>query len=347
MTNLISRNPLVKKIIDGDVDSEVYEMLFAKQLAFTDEEYLESLVFLLKKEELKTPALKILKNIPEQIKTQYSEKKQANHRVAYYILIEALSSENLEQIVKIIHNQSLPIEFLIKIAELGNTTMLEMLLENQIKLIAYPNILDVMEKNSQANNFIKGKIQEIRDFYLKEEKAALISEEDIIDNIQDLVQKDHEEQKEESDEITIEELQERIVTTLQRINELSVPERIKLALTGTRTERMILIKDSNKMVSLAVLESPKLTEDEILLTLRDRSISQEIIAKIANNRELSKNYTMILEMVQNPKTPLKKALGMVTKLHLKDLKRITFDKNVHYVVRNVAANLYKEKTTKR
>jgi len=347
MTNLISKNPLVKKIIDGEVDSEVYDMLFAKQLPFTDEEYLESLVFLLKKEELKTPALKILKNVPEQIKTRYSEKRQANHRVAYYILIEALSSENIEQIIKIIHNQSLPLEFLVKIAELGNTNMLEMLLENQIKLIAFPNILDVMEKNSQVNNFIRGKIQEIRDFYLKEEKAALISEEDIIDNIQDIVQKDQEEQKDESGEITIEELQEKIVTTLQRINELSVPERVKLALTGTRTERMILIKDTNKLVALAVLESPKLTEDEILLTLRDRSISQEIIAKIANNRELSKNYTMILEMVQNPKTPLKKALGMITKLHLKDLKRLTFDKNVHYVVRNVAANLYKEKTTKR
>jgi hypothetical protein len=201
-----------------------------------------------------------------------------------------------------------------------------------------------MEKNSHVNNFIKGKIQEIRDFYLKEEKAALISEEDIIDNIQDIVQKDEKTEKEDSDKITIEEIQEKIVTTLQRINELTVPERIKLALTG---KRMILIKDANKLVALAVLESPKLTEDEILLTLRDRSIAQEIIAKIANKREWSKNYTVTLEMVQNPKTPLKKALGLVSKLHLKDLKHITYDKNVHYVVRNVAANLYDKKTAKR
>jgi hypothetical protein len=204
-----------------------------------------------------------------------------------------------------------------------------------------------MEKNSHVNNFIKGKIQEIRDFYLKEDKAALISEEDIIDNIQDIVQKDEESEKEDSDKIAIEEIQKKIVTTLQRINELTVPERIKLALTGSRTERMILIKDANKLVALAVLESPKLTEDEILLTLRDRSIAQEIIAKIANKREWSKNYTVTLEMVQNPKTPLKKALGLVSKLHLKDLKHITYDKNVHYVVRNVAANLYDKKTAKR
>jgi hypothetical protein len=347
MTNLISKNPLVKKIIAGDVDSDVYEMLFAKQLPFTEEEYLESLVLLLKKEELKIAALNALKNISIQTKTQYSEKKQASHQVAYFILIEALSTENIDQVIKIINNQSLPVEFLLKIAELGNTSMLEMLLENQIKLIAFPTILDTMQKNPRINNFIKGKIQEIRDFYLKEEKAALISEEEIIDNIQEIVQKDEEEQTDESDEISIQDIQEKIVTTLQRINELTVPERIKLALTGTRTERMILIKDTNKLVALAVLESPKLTEDEILLTLRDRSISQEIIAKIANKRELSKNYTMILEMVQNPKTPLKKALGMVKQLHLKDLKHLTYDKNIHYVVRNVAANLYKEKTTRR
>ena len=344
MTNLISKNPLVKKIIAGEVDSDVYEMLFAKQLPFTEEEYLESLVILLKKEELKASALSTLKNISVQTKTQYSEKRQASHQVAYFILIEALSTENTDQVIKIINNQSLPVEFLEKIAEQGNTSMLEMLLENQIKLIAFPTILDTMEKNPRINNFIKGKIQEIRDFYLKEEKAALISEEEIIDNIQEIVQKDEEEQ---TDEISIDDIQEKIVTTLQRINELSVPERIKLALTGTRTERMILIKDTNKLVALAVLESPKLTEDEILLTLRDRSISQEIIAKIANKRELSKNYTMILEMVQNPKTPLKKALGMVKQLHLKDLKHLTYDKNIHYVVRNVAANLYKEKTTRR
>lgn len=347
MIKLISKNPLVKKIIQEEVEPEVYDMLFLKQLPFTEEEYLESLVFLLKKEELKPQALKLLKTVPEPVKTQYPEKREANHRVAYYLLIEALSTENLNLVVKVIQNQALPIEFLVRIAEMGNTPMLEMLLENQIKLIAYPNILDVMEINSHANNFIKGKIQEIRDFYLKEEKAALISEEDIIDNIQDIVQKDEEAEKEDSDKITIEEIQEKIVTTLQRINELTVPERIKLALTGSRTERMILIKDANKLVALAVLESPKLTEDEILLTLRDRSIAREIIAKIANKREWAKNYTMTLEMVQNPKTPLKKALGLVNKLHLKDLKHLTYDKNVHYVVRNVAANLYNKKTTKR
>ncbi|MCK4834982.1 MAG: hypothetical protein KAT17_00005 [Candidatus Aminicenantes bacterium] len=347
MTKLVSKNPMVYKIVDGEVSTEIYDLLFSKQLPLTEEEYLEILVFLLKKDDLKPKALSILKTIPEFVKPQYVEKKDANHRVAYYILYEALSQGNSNIVTKIIVNQAFPVEFLLKIAETGNTSMLELLLENQIKLIAYPQILDKMEQNHSISNFIKGKIGELRDFYLKEEKAAEIAQEDVIENIQELVKKEDQSSEDESDEISFEEIQEKVVTTLQRINELSVPERIKLALIGTRTERMILIKDSNKLVAIAVLESPKLTEDEVVLMLRDRSIAQEIISKIANNRKWSKNYNLVLEMVQNPKAPLKKALGLVKKLHIKDLKCLIHDKNVHYVVRNLATNLLNEKTSNR
>jgi hypothetical protein len=56
---------------------------------------------------------------------------------------------------------------------------------------------------------------------------------------------------------------------------------------------------------------------------------------------------MMLELVQNPKTPMKKSLSLLKNLHLRDLKLIIHDKNVHYVVRNLASNLIKEKTVKR
>ena len=77
---------------------------------------------------------------------------------------------------------------------------------------------------------------------------------------------------------------------------MSISQRIRLALTGNKTERLILIKDANRMVQLAVIESPKMADDEVLIHTRNLSLSGEIIGKIANNRDWTKNYTIILAL---------------------------------------------------
>ena len=134
------------------------------------------------------------------------------------------------------------------------------------------------------------------------------------------------------------------MTALQEINLLTISERIKLALTGVRTQRMILVKDSNKMVALAVLESPKISLDEVALLVRNKSLPGELIAKISKKREWTKHYSIIHELVLNPKTLVKDALGFVKKLYVKDLQKISRDKNINPVVRNLALNYYREKS---
>ena len=83
MQNLISKNPLVKKIVDGDVESEVFEMLFSRQLPFTEEEYLESLVSLIKRDQYKESALQQLKSIPQQqipdVIAEYGNRSDGKH----------------------------------------------------------------------------------------------------------------------------------------------------------------------------------------------------------------------------------------------------------------------------
>jgi hypothetical protein len=105
-----------------------------------------------------------------------------------------------------------------------------------------------------------------------------------------------------------------------------------------------LVKDANKIVAQAVVESPKLTADEVVLLTRDKSVAGEIISKISRNREWVKNYTVMLELVHNPKTPVKDALGFVKKLHMRDLKLLTQDRNINPVVRSLAYNFFREKT---
>jgi len=353
-TRLVSKNPIVKKINEGEAKEGILDLLLSKQLPFTEEEYLESLVFLINNEKYKSKALSLLKQVPESTKTNYIEKREANHRVAYFIIFDALSGGNVKIIAKAIRNQALPYEFLLKIAEKGDISMLEMLLDNQIKLIAYPEIMEAMENNAEVNNFVKIKIKEIRDFYLREESAEEIPVEDVLsdDVVKEAISEERpgEMKRDEDEEGQLDDMgsikvEERALSTLQEINKMSISDRIKLALGGNKTHRMILVKDPNKMVALSVVESPKVTADEVVLLARNKSIDSEIIAKIANNREWTKNYPVILELVHNPKTPIKSSLGFVKKLYLRDLKLLSQDKNINPVVRNLIVNFYREKTS--
>ncbi|MGE5344277.1 MAG: hypothetical protein ACM3SY_22650 [Candidatus Omnitrophota bacterium] len=348
MVQLVSHNPIIKKIAEGSAKEDIFDLLIARQLPFTEEEYLEAFVLILKNDAYKAKALEHLKQITESIKFSYIEKHTANPRVAFFVLLEALQTKNTRIIARMIRNQMFPSDFLLKIAEKGNAPMLEALLDNQIKLIAYPEIMDIMEKNPEASAFIKIKIKETRDYYLNKENVNPIAEADVLEDIKKMLALDQKKPDEPSEETQEQEsddssLEKKTLTTLQEINAMSISERIKLAMSGTRTHRMILIKDSNKMVSLAVVESPKLTADEVMLIARNKSIPGDVIEKISRNREWTKNYTIITELVQNPKTPLKDALSFIGRLHIQDLKLLGRDKNVNPVVRQAAFQRFSQK----
>jgi hypothetical protein len=91
-------------------------------------------------------------------------------------------------------------------------------------------------------------------------------------------------------------------TILQEDSKLSASERILLVLKGGK-EMTILLRDNNKEVSLTVLDNPKLTETEIELIARSRSISDEALRKITKKREWMKTYGVIYALATNPKTP--------------------------------------------
>ncbi|UCH92738.1 MAG: hypothetical protein JSV88_20915 [Candidatus Aminicenantes bacterium] len=353
---LVSKNPIVRKIVSGEAKPEMLDLLIAKQLPFTEEEYLESLVFVIKDERLKSGAMEQLKNIPGSTKSNYIEKSHANHRAAYFIILEALSRKNSNLVAKAILNQALPYEFLVKIAEKADASQLELLLDNQIKLIAYPEIMEVMEKNPKITNYIKGKIKEIREFYLLEDKAEEIPAEEVLEDVKEVIVREQqqkqeegmeteekEEEEEELGDLRDDVLEEKALTTLQEINNMSISDRIKLAFTGAKTHRMILVKDPNKMVALSVLESPKITIDEVVILAKNKSIATDIIGRVARNREWIKNYSVIVELVQNPKTPVKSALSFINRLHLRDLKLLSHNKNTNPVIREFAANLFSQR----
>jgi len=81
----------------------------------------------------------------------------------------------------------------------------------------------------------------------------------------------------------------------------------------------------------------------VLIHVRNLSLSGEIVGKIANNREWTKNYMIILALVENPKTPISRALSFIKQLHGRDLKLLSLDRNISPVIRTLAQNLMKQK----
>jgi hypothetical protein len=126
---------------------------------------------------------------------------------------------------------------------------------------------------------------------------------------------------------------------LQRIQSVSVGERLQLALKGGREIRSILIKDSNKQVLLSVLDNLKITESEVELVAKSRSVPEEALRTISKNREWLKNYAIVYALATNPKTPPGIAVTLISTLKLKDLALLEKNKNVPELIRSGAKRL--------
>lgn len=114
----------------------------------------------------------------------------------------------------------------------------------------------------------------------------------------------------------------------QQLAAMSVPEKVKAAMKGTREMRAILIRDPNRMVAGAVLSCPKLTEQEIESFARMANVSEDVLRTIGQTRGWVKNYGIALGLTRNPKTPLALSLTLLHRLNDRDVRAVSIDRNV-------------------
>jgi len=131
--------------------------------------------------------------------------------------------------------------------------------------------------------------------------------------------------------------------TLQKINSLDVKGRIQLALKGSKEERSILIRDGTKVVALAVLEAPKLSDGEVEKFASQKNVLEAVLRQIPLKRRFMKNYKVVRNLVANPRTPLDLGLGLMKNLLVADLKHLAGNKEVSETIRNLAGKMYKQK----
>jgi hypothetical protein len=129
------------------------------------------------------------------------------------------------------------------------------------------------------------------------------------------------------------------ISLIRRIMFMKVKDRIKLAMKGDREARSILIRDSNKTVSTAVVHNPKITDQEAEAIAAMRTVSDEVLRLVARNPAWARSYPVIHNLARNPRTPLPTAMSVLQRLHTKDLKNLTQNRNVSEAVRRQALRL--------
>ncbi len=144
------------------------------------------------------------------------------------------------------------------------------------------------------------------------------------------------------DKISVEEevfTEEKRLSLLNFINTLPAGAKVKLALKGNKEARSILIRDTNKTVCTAVLRSPRLNENEIILFSSLKHLAEDVIREIARNPMWTKNYTIKLNLIHHPKTPLQDSMGYIKFLQLRDLDAVAKSKTTAAPLRKAAKQL--------
>jgi hypothetical protein len=132
-------------------------------------------------------------------------------------------------------------------------------------------------------------------------------------------------------------------SVLQKIAKLDVKGRIQLAMKGSKEERSILVRDGTKVVALAVLDSPKITDGEVEKFANQKNVLEALLRAIPMKRRFAKNYIVVRNLVANPRTPLDVGLGLMKNLLVQDLKNLSANKEVSDTVRKLALRMFKQK----
>lgn len=261
----------------------------------------------------------------------------------------------------IILNTATPDTVIARLSAQVDASLIEAILINLMRLLRSPEILSGLESNPHNTPDIHRRLGEIRhEFFEKRNTFVPVAPFVISESSPSLggaaATETHEEiqfpplsTKESPKNIVAatatlleqdgESMTPERATTLQKIARMTVAERIQLALKGSRDDRMILIRDSNKVVTRAVLQSPKISDNEVEWIAQMRNVNEEVLRIIGTARAWAKNYSIIHNLVRNSRAPIAVSLPLINRLLVRDVKALSKNKNIPDVIRKTAHRL--------
>jgi regulator of extracellular matrix RemA (YlzA/DUF370 family) len=134
---------------------------------------------------------------------------------------------------------------------------------------------------------------------------------------------------------------------LNALAKMNVGQKLRRALFGTREERAVLVRDSNRIVASAVVKNPKFTEQEAERVSNSKNVSDEVLRLIGRHRDFAKSYAIQHNLVRNPRTPVDLSMHFIPRLNDRDLKMLVKNRNVSDGVRRQAKKIITTRESRR
>jgi hypothetical protein len=367
---------LIEQIRSGNAPVNIRKFAAEGLLPIPQDDLIPLQILLRKdhQEDVAAAAKLSLAKIPEQVWIRLVEKKDPSRDVLYFCVDQPSFPASVKE--KILLNHSVPDDFIRHVALQESGSTLDLIINNQVRLLRSKAILDALEKNSFVTTDQKRRIEEFKTEFVF--KQQLTRHEDQLDEMISLplgdilariptldaevqrliLEADSKPAEEMTDQQVEQELQkifspeelreipEDIFTTYQRIMKMNQGQKLRAALLGTKEERSILIRDQNRQVACMVLKNPKITDPELENFAQMRNLDSEILRQMGQSRDCVKRYTVIHHLVKNPKTPSPVSLNLLKLLREMDLRNLARDRNIPDLIRRQAKRLYdmKEQT---
>jgi hypothetical protein len=262
----------------------------------------------------------------------------------------------------LIRNRALPDALVAEVAAVADAAVQEIVVINHARILRAPEILDALLANPGLTADVRRRVMETREeFFDKKARAAAAelteaaeADEDAPmltlsdDPIADLLEKAAVDETDAPPPALMEseKADEKKLSIFSQILVMSVSDKVKLAFKGGKTERVILVRDHNKLVCSAVMRNPRMSELEVEGIATMRNVEEEVLRIISMKREWSSKYSIALSLARNPKCPVGVVLSLINRLTLRDLKGLKDDKGVSDTVRSLARKMYLQRSHK-
>jgi hypothetical protein len=259
----------------------------------------------------------------------------------------------------LIRNRAVPDALVAEVAAVADAAVQEIVIINQARILRAPEILDALLANPNLTADVRRRVMETREeFFDKKARAAAAEVAEVDEDapmltlsdepIADLLEKAAADETEAPPPALMEseKTDEKKLSIFAQILTMSVSDKVKLAFKGGKTERVILVRDHNKLVCSAVMRNPRMSELEVEGIATMRNVEEEVLRIISMKREWTSKYSIVLSLARNPKCPVGVVLPMINRLTLRDLKGLKDDKGVSETVRSLARKMYLQRSHK-
>jgi hypothetical protein len=263
---------------------------------------------------------------------------------------------------KMLAHPHIPPHAVAELAALASEAVAEIVATNERRLLEYPAIIEKLYMNkatrmSTADRILELAVRnkvELNGIPAYKEAAAAIGQELIAEaseeptpddvlfketeaaarqaTIDAAVEDTHRIDEESGDEV----VDDKFLPLHARLAQMTASQKIRRAMVGTAAERLLLVRDSNRLVAQAAVKSPGIQECEVVRISASRNVSEDVLRVIALDREWTRAHQIKINLTQNPRTPFAFAAKLIPHLREHELKALARSKNVTGAVAEAA-----------